>query len=242
MLLPRVSSFGQAKEMLRGPSMRHRHAWPNEFCSATYKENDVKLLSFIDPAGRASWGVIRDDGVVDLGTHMVGVPTLKAALVADRLDEARAMSASKVDFPLSAITFDAVVPDPDKIICVGLNYRDHVAETGRTVTEKPTLFARFPSSQVGHDRPMIKPPESSEYDYEGELAVIISKGGRRITHKDALAHVAGYACYNEGSIRDWLPHTTRAALTGLRKRGFAIERSREDGEASVYRVVRSAAA
>ncbi len=169
----------------------------------------MKILSFVDPAGRASWGVVQGDGVVDLGARMAGAPTLKAALAAGRLDEARAASSAKPDFALAAIAFAPVVPDPDKIICVGLNYRDHVAETGRTVTEKPALFARFPASQVGHDRPMVKPPESDEYDYEGELAVVIGKGGRRIAQKDALAHVAGYACYNEGSIRDWQRHTSQ---------------------------------
>ena len=170
----------------------------------------MKIASFVDAAGRASFGIVRDDGIVDLGAKFgAGAPTLKALLVAGKLKDAAALAAAKADVALSAIKFAPVVPDPDKIICVGLNYRDHVAETGRTVTKKPALFCRFPASQVGHLQSMVKPPESDEYDYEGELAVIIGKGGRRIRATDALAHVAGYACYNEGSIRDWQRHTSQ---------------------------------
>ena len=102
-----------------------------------------------------------------------------------------------------------MIPDPDKIICVGLNYRAHVEETGRTVTEKPTLFARFAGSQVGHLRPLVKPKVSDQFDYEGELAVVIGKDGRHIPAERALEHVAGYSCYNEGSIRDWQRHTSQ---------------------------------
>jgi 2-keto-4-pentenoate hydratase/2-oxohepta-3-ene-1,7-dioic acid hydratase in catechol pathway len=172
----------------------------------------MKIASFVDPAGRASYGVVQGDGVVDLGKRLAasGAATLKALLAAGRLSEvAGIVAGASPDYALSQVRFAPVVPDPDKIICVGLNYRDHVAETGRTVTEKPALFARYPSSQVGHLQPMVKPPESDDYDYEGELAVVIGKGGRRIRAADALAHVAGYACYNEGSIRDWQRHTSQ---------------------------------
>jgi 2-keto-4-pentenoate hydratase/2-oxohepta-3-ene-1,7-dioic acid hydratase in catechol pathway len=102
-----------------------------------------------------------------------------------------------------------VIPDPDKIICIGLNYRDHVAETGRSITEKPALFARFAGSQVGHLQPLVKPAVSDEFDYEGELAVVIGKRGRHIPAEHALQHVGGYACYNEGSVRDWQRHTSQ---------------------------------
>ena len=169
----------------------------------------MKITSFRDAAGRASYGLVRDDGLVDLGKRLAGAPTLKALLAAGRLAEAAGFASAAPDCRLADVTLLPVVPDPDKIICVGLNYRDHVAETGRTVTEKPALFCRYPASQVGHLQPLVKPPESEEYDYEGELAVIIGKGGRRISQKDALAHVAGYACYNEGSIRDWQRHTSQ---------------------------------
>jgi 2-keto-4-pentenoate hydratase/2-oxohepta-3-ene-1,7-dioic acid hydratase in catechol pathway len=131
-------------------------------------------------------------------------------LQADGLRKAEEVVATeRADHALDAIAFAPVIPDPGKIICVGLNYRDHVAETGRTVTEKPALFARFPTSQVGHLRPIIRPRVSEQFDYEGELAVVIGRPGRHIGRADALAHVAGYACYNEGSIRDWQRHTSQ---------------------------------
>ena len=102
-----------------------------------------------------------------------------------------------------------MIVDPDKIICVGMNYRDHVVEVGRTVTEQPSLFASFAGSQVGHLQPMVKPHVSDQFDYEGEVAVVIGKAGRHIREADALHHVAGYAAYNEGSVRDWQRHTTQ---------------------------------
>lgn len=164
----------------------------------------MRLLTFRRADGSLACGSLVDDGVADL-TQRLGVPSLRALLTAGRLEEARRIGGA--DLPLAGLRFGPVIPDPDKIVCVGLNYRDHVAETGRSVTEKPALFARFASSQVGQGEAMIRPRVSTEFDYEGELAVIIGAGGRHIAAADALAHVAGYACYNEGSIRDWQRHT-----------------------------------
>ena len=113
------------------------------------------------------------------------------------------------DLPLEGLEFAPVIPDPDKIICVGLNYRDHVAETGQTETPHPALFGRFAGSQVGHLQPLVKPKVSDRFAYEGELAVVIGQGGRHIPPDRALEHVAGYACYNEGSVRDWQLHTSQ---------------------------------
>ena len=92
-------------------------------------------------------------------------------------------------------------------MCVGLNYQDHVKETKRDNTENPALFVRFAESQVGHNQPIILPPESTHLDYECEIAVIIGKAGRRISEKDSWSHIAGYAPYNDGSVRDWQRHT-----------------------------------
>jgi 2-keto-4-pentenoate hydratase/2-oxohepta-3-ene-1,7-dioic acid hydratase in catechol pathway len=100
-----------------------------------------------------------------------------------------------------------VIPNPDKIICVGLNYQEHVVETGRDNTEQPAIFLRLPESQVGHRQPILRPRESKNLDYEAEIAVIIGTAGRRISQKDAWSHVAGYSCYNDGSVRDWQRHT-----------------------------------
>ncbi len=166
----------------------------------------MKLLSFLRPDGTPACGAVVGDGVADLSARL-GVPSLRALLEAGRMEEARGVT--QADFPLEGLRFLPVVPDPDKIVCVGLNYRDHVAETGRTVTEKPALFARFPASQVGHGEPIIRPRASERFDYEGELAVVIGTGGRHIAREDALRHVAGYSCYNEGSIRDWQLHTSQ---------------------------------
>ncbi|MGZ5989656.1 MAG: fumarylacetoacetate hydrolase family protein [Rhizomicrobium sp.] len=92
---------------------------------------------------------------------------------------------------------------PGKIICVGLNYRDHAGESGMQVPDYPTLFARFASSLIPHRAPIIRPAESERLDYEGELVAVIGKGGRRISKSDALDHVAGYSIFNDGSIRDF---------------------------------------
>lgn len=171
----------------------------------------MKLLSFLID-GRAGYGALKDNGVVDLGARLAreGCATLRQLLEADRLaDAARLVTSNRPDHAIDRISFAPVIPDPGKIICVGLNYRDHVAETGRTVTEKPALFARFACSQVGHAQPLVKPKVSEDFDYEGELAVIIGKTGRHVPASRALAHVAGYACYNEGSVRDWQRHTSQ---------------------------------
>lgn len=171
----------------------------------------MKLLSFI-VKDRPSYGAVKDNGVVDLAAQFVseGCATLRQLLEANRLpDAARLVASARPDYALNDIAFMPVIPDPGKIICVGLNYRDHVAESGRTVTEKPALFARFACSQVGHLQDLVKPKASDEFDYEGELAVVIGKPGRHIQASRALAHVAGYACYNEGSIRDWQRHTSQ---------------------------------
>ncbi|MGJ5038551.1 fumarylacetoacetate hydrolase family protein [Bradyrhizobium sp. HKCCYLRH3059] len=168
----------------------------------------MKLVSFVID-GRAGYGAVKGDGVVDLGRRLPA-KSLRALLEADALRDAAALLTSEPpDYPLDAITFAPVIPDPGKIICVGLNYRDHVAETGRTVTEKPALFARFPTSQVGHLQPVIRPGVSDHFDYEGELALVIGKAGRHVRREDALTHIAGYSCYNEGSIRDWQRHTSQ---------------------------------
>jgi 2-keto-4-pentenoate hydratase/2-oxohepta-3-ene-1,7-dioic acid hydratase in catechol pathway len=168
----------------------------------------MKLLSFLIE-GRPSYGAVKGEGVLDLGRRLPW-RSLRELLEADGLNQAAAQLASgQPDYALNAVSYAPVIPDPGKIICVGLNYRDHVAETGRTVTEKPALFARFACSQVGHLQPLVKPKVSDDFDYEGELAVVIGRPGRHIPANRALGHVAGYACYNEGSIRDWQRHTSQ---------------------------------
>lgn len=165
----------------------------------------MKLCSFATN-GRASWGLVTDGGIVDLGQRGLAA-TLRDFLAQGDPAPAAALAGEKPDFAFDAVRHDPVIPNPDKIICVGLNYHDHIQETGREETPNPVLFARYAGSQIGHGQPLIKPLESDMFDYEGELAVIIGKEGRRISEADALSHVAGYACYNDGSVRDWQKHT-----------------------------------
>jgi 2-keto-4-pentenoate hydratase/2-oxohepta-3-ene-1,7-dioic acid hydratase in catechol pathway len=171
----------------------------------------MRLVSFT-AEGQAGFGAVTDAGIIDLTRRFGhrGITGLRTLLAADALGDARdAVAGARADVALDAVAFAPVIPDPDKIICIGLNYRDHVAETGRTVTEKPALFARFAASQVGHLQPLVAPAVSEQFDYEGELAVVIGTAGRHIPADRALAHVAGYACYNEGSVRDWQRHTSQ---------------------------------
>ena len=165
----------------------------------------MKLISFQHNKGQDSYGAVLGDRVVDLrevfGTR---APDLKALIAAGLLGEAAAaLSSARATLALAELRLLPVIPNPGKIVCVGLNYGDHVRETGREITEKPTLFLRVAESQLAHGEDIVLPPESSRLDYEGEIAVVIGQGGRRIAEADAWAHIAGYACYNDGSIRDW---------------------------------------
>ncbi|MDR5881048.1 fumarylacetoacetate hydrolase family protein [Caballeronia sp. LZ032] len=170
----------------------------------------MKLVSFSTLQG-SSFGIVRDKGVFDLGARLGGrFADLKALLAADALSEAaRAAQDGAPDYTLSDVSLLPVIPNPQQIFCVGLNYAEHVRETNRETTEQPVIFMRLPASQVGHGQPMLRPPESQQFDYEGEIAVIIGRGGRRIAAADAWHHIAGYACYNDGSVRDWQRHTTQ---------------------------------
>jgi 2-keto-4-pentenoate hydratase/2-oxohepta-3-ene-1,7-dioic acid hydratase in catechol pathway len=170
----------------------------------------MKLLTY-RWQGKESFGVVAGDGIVDIGSRLgAKYRDLKAVLAAGALDEVRrAAEGRKPDAPLAEIAYLPVIPNPDKLLMVGLNYKAHREEAGRPETEKPTIFARYADSQIGHDQPIVRPRESDKLDYEGELAVIIGKEGRRIATAQALSHVAGYACYNDGSVRDFQRHTSQ---------------------------------
>ena len=158
--------------------------------------------------GIASWGLIEGSEVVDLGASLRDrFPDLKSALAANALGEAATAGAKAPRHPLAKITWLPVIPNPDKILCIGLNYETHRKETGRDEVTNPTVFGRFANSQTGHLANIVRPRVSTQLDYEGELALIIGKPGRYIARKDAFDHVAGYACYNEGSVRDYQRHT-----------------------------------
>jgi 2-keto-4-pentenoate hydratase/2-oxohepta-3-ene-1,7-dioic acid hydratase in catechol pathway len=167
----------------------------------------MKLATFKTAQG-ASYGAVVGKGIVDLRRYLGNqYPDLKALIAANAIDQAKKHLSETPDYQASDITWLPVIPNPDKIVCVGLNYQDHVVETKRDNTEQPAIFLRLPESQVGHKQPIVRPRESTDLDYEAEIAVIIGKPGRRISQKDAWSHIAGYSCYNDGSVRDWQRHT-----------------------------------
>ncbi len=169
----------------------------------------MKLVTF-SVAGKTGWGAVVEGGVVNLGAKLATYPDVRSLIAAGALQQAKAaLAGAKPDFALDAITFLPPVTNPDKIICVGLNYDEHVRETKREKTEDPALFVRFANSQLGHLQPILIPLESDKLDYEGEIAVVIGKGGRRIAEERAYDHVAGFSCYNDGSIRDLQWATTQ---------------------------------
>jgi 2-keto-4-pentenoate hydratase/2-oxohepta-3-ene-1,7-dioic acid hydratase in catechol pathway len=167
----------------------------------------MKLATFKTAKG-ASYGAVTDKGIVDLGRRLGNrYPDLKALIAGNGFGEAAKLLSEKIDFRKEEISWLPVIPNPDKIVCVGLNYQDHVVETGRDNTEQPAIFLRVADSQVGHLQPILRPRESTHMDFEAEIAVIIGTPGRRISQQNAFKHVAGYSCYNDGSVRDWQRHT-----------------------------------
>jgi 2-keto-4-pentenoate hydratase/2-oxohepta-3-ene-1,7-dioic acid hydratase in catechol pathway len=170
----------------------------------------MKLATF-SIGGRTGHGIVKGDGIVD-ATRLLDnrYGSLKALLAGGGLAElARLSATAKPDHRLDAVTLLPVVPDPDKILCIGINYATHVRETGRETPKYPMIFVRFANSQVGHGQPMVKPRASDRYDFEGELAVIIGRRARHVPKERALEYVAGYACYNDGSLRDWQRHSAQ---------------------------------
>lgn len=162
----------------------------------------MKLLSFI-AGGKELFGAPSGDGVVALNER-TGYASLRAALAAGAVESLRdAAQDAKPDYSLAEVTFQPVIPRPEKILCAGINYRAHAAETGRDLPKQPSMFVRFADTLVGHDGTMIRPNVSDNFDYEGELAVVIGKAGRHIKAADALTHVAGYTCFADGSVRDF---------------------------------------
>jgi 2-keto-4-pentenoate hydratase/2-oxohepta-3-ene-1,7-dioic acid hydratase in catechol pathway len=162
----------------------------------------MKLLSFAAD-GKELFGAVSGEGVVTLNDRL-GHESLRAALAAGAMEDMRrAAKQAKPDRKLADVKFLPVIPHPEKILCAGINYRAHAAETGRELPKQPSIFARFADTLVGHDGEMIRPTVSDNFDYEGELAVVIGKAGRHIKSERALDHVAGYTCFVDGSVRDY---------------------------------------
>jgi 2-keto-4-pentenoate hydratase/2-oxohepta-3-ene-1,7-dioic acid hydratase in catechol pathway len=168
----------------------------------------MKLVSYTRN-GTRGYGAVVEGGIIELQSKLGDrYPDLRAALSGDALHEIHGIIGAKpAIIPLDRVSLLPVIPNPDKILCVGLNYATHVAETRRPESKYPSIFTRFSDTQVGHGAPVLRPTFSERFDWEGELAVVIGRGGRHIPQTHALDHVAGYSCYNDVSVRDWQRHT-----------------------------------
>ena len=170
----------------------------------------MKLATY-SHQGRTGYGAVFGDGLVDLSRRLGGrFPDVRSLFAGNAIAEARkAAEGQKPDARLADVTLLPPIPNPGKLFCIGLNYEAHRQETKRDKTEAPAVFVRFPESVVGHGQPMLRPRESQKYDYEGEIALIIGRTGRRIAEKDAWDWIGGYSCFNDGSVRDWQNATTQ---------------------------------
>lgn len=167
----------------------------------------MRLVSFVRRDGTLSYGTAKSDTILDAGAVFAGkYADLKSVLAAGAVDELKGVGDP---LPSASVTYLPPVPNPEKILCIGLNYLPHILESGRPHPEYPSIFTRYPSSVVGHGVAIERPQASREFDYEGELALVIGKDGRHIDEADAWDHIAGYSGFNEGSIRDYQNHTTQ---------------------------------
>ena len=161
----------------------------------------MRYVSYTGASG-PSWGVEVDGGIADLRHR---APSIEAALAGGSLPSEAGGPVVATD----AVELLPPIPDARRIFCIGLNYVDHVEEMAHAKVDHPTVFVRFGASVVAHGQPIVCPDASDHLDYEGELAVVIGRRGRSIPQDRALEHVAGYSCFNDGSVRDWQRHTTQ---------------------------------
>ncbi|SVC50737.1 uncharacterized protein METZ01_LOCUS303591, partial [marine metagenome] len=167
-------------------------------------------MSFETDAG-TSYGRQEGHGVIDLGQRLGNkYPDLRTLLEESGQAEAEAIAATDVDYRLDEISYQQVIPNARRIICIGLNYREHAAEMGLKFPEHPSLFSKWPDALVGHENDIICPKASKNFDFEGELAFIIGKPGRHISVADGMSHVAGYTPFLDGSVRDFQGHSVIA--------------------------------
>ncbi|WP_317928459.1 fumarylacetoacetate hydrolase family protein [Halioxenophilus sp. WMMB6] len=160
----------------------------------------MKYVSFTRADGTTAFGRLDGETVYDLTQRAVDLKTAIAQGSLSSLTDGEAYS-------LESVTLLPVIPNPTKIFCVGHNYESHRQETGRDKVDNPSIFTRFADTLSAHEQPILRPKVSTDLDYEGELAVIIGKSGRAISEADAMNYIAGYACFNDASVRDWQWHT-----------------------------------
>lgn len=166
----------------------------------------MKLASF-EFEGHSSYGLVSDDGIRAASDRFRACfPNLRAVIEADAWRDLLE-DVGGAEYRATEIQFSPPIVSADKILCVGVNYRPHIEEMGREIPDRPVVFVRFSASLVGHRQPIIRPKVSEQFDFEGELAVIIGKHARHVSRDRALDHVAGYCCFMDGSVRDWQRHT-----------------------------------
>jgi 2-keto-4-pentenoate hydratase/2-oxohepta-3-ene-1,7-dioic acid hydratase in catechol pathway len=169
----------------------------------------MKIARF-DAGGRVSYGIVKNGGIFDAGANLAGLyPDLHSVISAGAIGHLEELVVhSMPDRPLADIRLLKPIEHPGKILCVGVNYSNRNAEyqEGSEPAKYPSIFVRFPDSLVAHNEPLVRPAESKQLDYEGEIALVIGRRGRRIAEGDALSHIAGYTICNEGTVRDWLRH------------------------------------
>jgi 2-keto-4-pentenoate hydratase/2-oxohepta-3-ene-1,7-dioic acid hydratase in catechol pathway len=166
-------------------------------------------LATFTAGGQQFWGAVADAGMIALSPDFPQWETLRNVIEAGAVRTVLDAAAGKpVTHATGTFRWDIPVPDPEKIICVGVNFPDRNAEykDGQEAPPNMSLFIRFPRSFVGHETPLTRPPETPQLDYEGEIAIVIGKGGRRIPEAEALSHIAGLTLCNEGTLRDWVRH------------------------------------
>lgn len=167
----------------------------------------MRYASYLTPAGQPTWGLETDGQLLDLGPTGANLgPSLQSAIVDGLLSETPKWNEAPAQ-PVEGTTFLPVLSAPGKVICIGVNYRSHREETGRSDVEKPTVFARFADTLAAHGADLPIPRESTMYDYEGEVALVIGAHADHVSPEDALNYVAGYAAFNDFSARDWQRHT-----------------------------------
>ncbi len=176
----------------------------------------MKLASYI-ANGQPAFGVVAGDGVITMNSRLGGkYATLRDALADYAIDEIRdAALGATPDQELAGLKFLPAIPNPEKILCVGINYKSHAAEQGGEAPKLPNIFTRFVNTLVPHEGEMIRPKVSTSFDFEGELALVIGKGGRHIKAADALSHVAGYTCFCDASVRDFTKYSLVASKNFL---------------------------
>lgn len=168
----------------------------------------MKFVSF-EKDGYASFGAIKNGGVVDLGAKHGGLRDLRDAIRTDRLRELIAETNDlDADYQLADVELLPTIPNPEKIICIGVNYanRNEEYKDGSEPPKYPSVFMRTRETLVGHEQDILDPPESDQLDYEGEIVIVIGKEGRRIPEDKTHEYIAGLTIMNEGSLRDFLRH------------------------------------